>query len=275
MDVLKEIFTAFNSRIRSPIMGSIIIVFIALNWKPIFYVLFSGEVVENRFQFFDANTDNYTLFWYPLLIGIFLAVISPWISLLGGWVAQYPISKHKKLELSNEHDLLIEKEKLEKQRASLLKTKEEELISQAKRDEEIKAIDDEEVREDLQNQIDELREKSQYFFSANNNDSDNQTQPDFDKIQLSPTAVELLTLTAFSEQHSFRIHMFDETLPWLSQFNSAYATIGDRRIPSKGQSSIQRSAQELVNNGLAINVSNDEYYVTPKGQKFAHYIKGL
>ena len=55
---------------------------------------------------------------------------------------------------------LIKKEELERVRAQLLETQERNLIEKAKREEEIKTIEDDELREKLQMEIDELRNKS-------------------------------------------------------------------------------------------------------------------
>ena len=68
-----------------------------------------------------------------------------------------PVDYKKKLEITAEHELILEKNKLETVRRELLETKEKSLIDQATRDEEISKIEDQNVREDLQAQIDALR----------------------------------------------------------------------------------------------------------------------
>ena len=170
MDIFKEVFTAMNSRIRSPIIGSIALVFCSINWKPIFFVIFSGALAENRFSFFDANTSIWTLFVMPIGLGLFLAWAAPWISFFGAKLAQSPIDHKKKLEIVAEHALIIARTKLESERRVLLETEEETLIDQATRDEKINLIEDDSVRENLQTQIDTLRQKSGDFFQTEQSD---------------------------------------------------------------------------------------------------------
>ena len=161
MDIFKEIFTAMNSRIRSPIFGSIALVFCSINWKSVFFVVFSGELAENRFSFFDANTSFWTLFVIPIGLGLTLAWAAPWISFFGAKLARVPVDYKKRLEITAEHELILEKTKLETVRHDLLETKEKSLIDQATRDEEISKIEDANIRDNLQTQIDVLRKGSE------------------------------------------------------------------------------------------------------------------
>lgn len=89
-DFLKDISTAWSERIRSPFLGSISIVFVSINWKPIWFLLFSEESVRTKFQYFDDNTSLCTLFWIPVVIGISIAVAIPWVNLAGLWIARKP-----------------------------------------------------------------------------------------------------------------------------------------------------------------------------------------
>ena len=149
-----------NSRIRSPIVGSVALVFFSINWKSIFYVVFSGELAEDRFSFFDANTSVWTLFALPIALGLLLAWAAPWISFYGAKLARVPVDRTKKMEISAEHELILEKTKLESVRRGLLTEKEDSLIDQATRDEKVKSILNPEIRDNLQSQIDAIRTTS-------------------------------------------------------------------------------------------------------------------
>lgn len=61
------------------------------------------------------------------------------------------------MQLESEHTKIIRKTELEQARAALLAAKENDLISRAKRDEEISEIGDSESRDDLIAEIKELR----------------------------------------------------------------------------------------------------------------------
>jgi hypothetical protein len=158
MDGIKEILDALNTRIRSPIFGSITIAFIFTNWKPLFYLAFSDSTVSTKFTYFDTSTTIWSLIAIPLALGLILAVASPWITLFSSQVAEFPTSKRKLLQVDSIHKSLLRKQELEQTRKQILAETEIGLIKAAKRDEEIQKIGDPKIRENLQKQIDDLRE---------------------------------------------------------------------------------------------------------------------
>jgi hypothetical protein len=89
-DLFKQLFDAASERIRSPFFGSILISFIGFNWRELFYLLFADKPVRARILYFDANTDVWSLFVYPVALGILLALLMPWVSYLGAIVARLP-----------------------------------------------------------------------------------------------------------------------------------------------------------------------------------------
>ena len=156
---MKEIFEAFNSRLKSPVFGYFILAFFAYNWKVIFYLLVSGSEVTDRFKYFDNNTSTNSLLTYPLIVGIIGALLYPWINLFFIWMIRRPIERRQVINLISKNNILIREKEFEESRAKLLATKERELINRAKRDEEIKSLPDEKLRDELQKQIEELREQ--------------------------------------------------------------------------------------------------------------------
>jgi len=160
MDGIKEILDALNTRIRSPIFGSIAIAFIFTNWKSLFYLAFSNTTVSAKFFYFDANTTVWSLIVIPMVIGLALAIASPWIALFSSQIAEFPTSKRKLLQVDSVHKSLLRKQELEQTRKQILAETEFHLIQAAKRDEAVQKIGDPKIREGLQKQIDDLREAS-------------------------------------------------------------------------------------------------------------------
>lgn len=160
MESLKEIFDALSQRIKSPIFGYIILAFIVINWKVIFCFLFSNEPVFVKFNYFDANTDPYHLYWYPLVFGLIAALTSPYISNWGAWWATKPINAMRIREVSAAHEVLQAKNQLAAERDNEKAIYEQSLIDQAKRDQEISEIEDEKIRQDLEEKVKSSRDET-------------------------------------------------------------------------------------------------------------------
>ncbi len=156
---MKEILQAFTNRIKSPVFGYFFLAFTAINWKTIFFLLIAKVSILDRFEYFDKQTDTYTLLVYPLIIAIVGAIFYPWVNYFFIWLAQKPAEMRQLLQVSSENKILIKKQELEEARSKLLTKKEQELIKRAKRDEEIKGVADDKLREELQEEIDKLRQK--------------------------------------------------------------------------------------------------------------------
>jgi hypothetical protein len=99
-EYFKQIVDAWGDRIRSPILGTILIVFVAMNWQSLFYLFFAEKPVMARLLYFNANTDNWSLYLGPALFGILFAVAVPWISFAGAWFARAPKSLLHALQFS-------------------------------------------------------------------------------------------------------------------------------------------------------------------------------
>jgi len=164
MDSLKEIFDAFGQRIKSPVFGYILIAFVACNWKPLYYVFFSGDPALEKFSFFDANTDAWSLYLLPLIFGLLSALFAPWVSNWGAWWATKPTNEKRIREVNEAHKVISAKNKWAAERETEKANKEQALIDAAKRDLEIKEIDDDDVRKDLVGDIVSVREQHDQSF---------------------------------------------------------------------------------------------------------------
>ena len=81
-DFFAQSLQAFQERMRTPWIGSILIAFFLWNWQPLLFLFASDTALPARFAYFDAYTDWRSLFVGPIATGFFFAAAKPWISLL-------------------------------------------------------------------------------------------------------------------------------------------------------------------------------------------------
>jgi len=99
MTTFNEIIEAFGNRIKSPVFGSFLFSFIAFNWEPLFYLLFAkGVTAETKFTYVYGHTDWLSLFLWPVIIGIIIALALPFVNYFTARVIQWPIHQRRILE---------------------------------------------------------------------------------------------------------------------------------------------------------------------------------
>jgi len=165
---MKEIIEALSARIRSPLFGYYALSVMVINWKPMFNLLFSKKSTLDRILYFDTNTDFYSLVIYPLISSAFIVILYPWLNYLFLIICKKPTDLRNTIQAQSEHSLLIKKQEMEQLSSSLLSGKETELIERAKRDIELKEIENTEVREKLISEIEELRKERDSIGTTNN-----------------------------------------------------------------------------------------------------------
>ncbi len=153
IDFIKDSTDAWLSRIRSPILGSIGLTFVVFNWKPLWYLAFSEQSVAVKFRFFDINTSNASLYYFPVLVGLLLALATPWVKLAGALMATRPVSLLRRLQFDQAHEQKIyrwEKEaEAEVAQAKVEEARERRAIDAAKRIEEAESISGSEVADEI------------------------------------------------------------------------------------------------------------------------------
>ncbi|WP_258807257.1 hypothetical protein [Pseudidiomarina sp. CB1] len=166
-----EFLSGISNRLKSPLFGYYLIAALLFNWDSIFFLAMDTGSAENRIAFVKANATFLTTIVFPLLVAIGYVLINPWVQFLLAKIAVKPISLEHQVRLQSEHDLLLKKQELEearndleKKRRSRLETQEEELISRAKRDEELKSITDDDVRETVKQELEKLRVAAEKTF---------------------------------------------------------------------------------------------------------------
>jgi len=95
LDVFKDGAEAWIQRVKSPLIGSIFLAFVALIWKAIFFVLFSDAPILFRYWYFDTQTSWYSLLVWPILIGTIFGLATPFINFGASWVVRLAIEKSR------------------------------------------------------------------------------------------------------------------------------------------------------------------------------------
>jgi len=153
MDGIKEILSALETRLRSKLLGSIIIAFILINWKVIFFVIFEQVGAKEKFSFFDDNTSPLSLYLFPVVAGTVFALVMPWVSYLVMFISFSPERKKRELRNNSEHQNLLNKWELNIQLKEFQQREDRIILDRAKMKEDIKKIDDPVVRKDVTEEI--------------------------------------------------------------------------------------------------------------------------
>lgn len=156
---MKDLFDAISTRVKEPYWGYFLLSFLAFNWRGFFLLLFATGTAQERIALFDFQTSIWTLIICPIIVALSIVIVTPWLNVIFGKISRIAYETLNSLDIQREHKYLLEKIKLEKTRTLALADKENDLINKAKRDEDIKKIEDEELRESLKREIDQLRVK--------------------------------------------------------------------------------------------------------------------
>lgn len=154
---MNDILDAISARIKAPYFGYALLAFIGLNWRGLFLLAMTEGSPQERLEAFDAQTSVWSLLLFPLLAGALVTIASPWIRLVFNFISKRPFEYMDNLHLDSEHRKTIRKTQLEQSRADLFASKESELIERAKRDKEVLEIEDDQLKEKLRLEIEELR----------------------------------------------------------------------------------------------------------------------
>ena len=94
-DFFAQSLQAFQERMRTPWIGSILIAFLLWNWQPLLFLVASDTALLTRFNYFEVHTDWRSLFAYPIATGFVFAALKPWISLGMDWLGAWAIHRSK------------------------------------------------------------------------------------------------------------------------------------------------------------------------------------
>ncbi len=96
-------------------------------------------------------------------------------------IAEYPTRRRNIVQVRSQSQVLAEKNRLAEEVLKSSSIEESNLIQKAKRDAEVAVIENEELREKLQKQIDELREESENILSVDGPDPEKLDEPEPEK----------------------------------------------------------------------------------------------
>ncbi|WP_299028491.1 hypothetical protein [uncultured Sulfitobacter sp.] len=159
VDFFKELADAANARIRSPFLGSIFIVFLTLNWKAIAILIFSNSSIELRALTFEGMTSLTGLVVYPVVLGVIVALVLPWLKLLGAWIAKRPSGMLLRLQHDESQQFRIYKLNSDAAEAEA-QARLDEATERAKIDAAKRLEDARQVAPDLEDEIKEERAES-------------------------------------------------------------------------------------------------------------------
>lgn len=157
--MVNDFFDAVKSRLKAPYFGYAILAFFALNWRSIFMLVMTKGTPQERLEAFDSNTNIWFLYVLPITTGFLVTAATPWLQWLFNWFSHKPLEKTAFLALSAESKQIAEKTRLEQVRSEQLANREKELIDRAERDVAVQNIEDEELKKQLQEEIQALREE--------------------------------------------------------------------------------------------------------------------
>ncbi|AZJ35230.1 hypothetical protein [Tenacibaculum singaporense] len=93
-DIFNSIFKSSEERLKNPFIGTFIISFIAINWKPIMVLIISDKKIEDRIDYIAKNFNHLSQVLYiPLAIAIFYIGILPYIMMIFDKLTFYALSQ--------------------------------------------------------------------------------------------------------------------------------------------------------------------------------------
>jgi hypothetical protein len=157
MDGFKELLAAFETRVKSKVVGSIFLAFIVTNWKVLFYIMFEPTNADSKFNYFDAHTSLWTLAVIPILTGVALAATLPWVNFLGLKLTEIADRKQRQFKNNSQHLDALEKSEYEAKAQEFKARRQKAIVESAKASEEAKEIQDPIIRQKTQNELKEIK----------------------------------------------------------------------------------------------------------------------
>lgn len=157
---MREIIDAIGNRIRSPVWGNFLLSILIVNWNHFLVLLFSNRAIESRVADFKSAINITEFLLIPIGLAICISIAAPFASLIGAWLSYWPKHKARMLQLRSDGYYEDEKQRLDISRRKKIAEVETQLIGQAKRDEEVESISNDELRHELRSEIDKLRQST-------------------------------------------------------------------------------------------------------------------
>ena len=258
-EIINSILDSTKDRLKNPLLGSFVFSWLIFNWKPLFYILFSKNSIENKIDFItECYCSINNNFWFPLIFSIFYIVFFPYILWGFDKLSSKAIIGRKDnvlalniSDIKNKQKIAFEESELENIKASYrdkadLNKKIEILNNQLTEKDEIIDIQNVEI-DQIKNDQARLRD-----FIKTNNDS-NLNQNENEKVILQNQ------FTEFKSSDIYRF--FREIGTGVSRRSSLPNNIDDLVIEKYRHYEIIKEVRDEENNSLY-------YKFTPKGEFF-------
>ena len=259
-EFLETLFSTANQRIKSPFFGSFIFSWIIINWKPIFYFLFSDDKISLKIKNIEESYEfiqNSIL--YPLLLSFIYVVVFPYINQFIHWLTikaenSKRIEHHKlKIEqIKNSYEIAEGEKRLEdiisgnydisqlNDKISMLEKENVRLNKTIKNKD--KTISD--YGEKLDNVIDEKQKiEKEYIFIKNNEE-----------------IIKDLEFSKFKENYYF--NQFSEIAERIKKNKNIFNSDMD-------------FIKQYLNYGVVNKNSEGNYQLTIKGNEYLDYLKNI
>jgi len=103
---MNDLIELLRTRIKSRWVGSIGLVWFAMNWKAAFIVGFEKKLsMAERIARFEQITTPESLYFWPIFLGLLLALISPVVSLGMEYLVSKPNYVRQKRQIENDTEL--------------------------------------------------------------------------------------------------------------------------------------------------------------------------
>ena len=158
MESIKEIMDALSNRVRSPILGSIVIAFAVWNWREVLTLLFGEGVFEDRLGVLHTG-----LIWYdyaaPVVLGLVYFWLAPRIDVYATKAVIKPNEERRAIVDGMAAKRLHNRNALKVELNEAAKLEAEAQIAKLREAEEVAALEREEARRKEQERADKKRDE--------------------------------------------------------------------------------------------------------------------
>jgi len=112
-EFISNLFKVSNERLKNPLIFSFLLSWLAFNWRPIFTLLLSDKIIEDRISYISENFNEIQLnLFYPLIFSIGYVLLLPYFTWLIEVLVQYAKIGRKRNLISEQLSDLRDKQKI-------------------------------------------------------------------------------------------------------------------------------------------------------------------
>jgi DNA-binding HxlR family transcriptional regulator len=112
-EFISNLFKVTNERLKNPLIFSFLLSWLAFNWRPIFTLLLSDKIIEDRISYISENFNEIHLnLFYPLIFSVGYVLLLPYFTWLIEVLVQYAKIGRKRNLISEQLSDLRDKQKI-------------------------------------------------------------------------------------------------------------------------------------------------------------------